>query len=186
VEPVDNPCRRGTGGPRSPLGTDESGWDDRRGELLLLSRRRLDPPVGPADRTRPGDGRDQPISGVSVPRHESVSIRVPVRHGPRRVRPPVGREGAATHRPASAGRSRLRSTGRLSGGLPRGRSDRRFLPAGHHRRPFSSPTGRGRRPHGRVADPRVPVVPPGSGMVTISSRPTRNESSRAWKPCSSG
>jgi len=80
-----------------------------------------------------------------------------------RRRPPVGREGGATHRPGSAGRSRLRSTGRLSGGLPRGRSDRRSLLAGHHRRLFSSSTGsstgRGRRAHGRVAGRQVRIVP---------------------------
>jgi len=72
-----------TGGPRSPSGTDESGWDDRRGELPRLSRSLLDPPVGHAERTRAGDGRDQPISGVSVRRHEGVSLCLPVRPGPR-------------------------------------------------------------------------------------------------------
>jgi len=100
----------------------------------------------PAGRTRGAHPPGRRSGPTDLGRLRSGSRgRVPLRPcSPRasgRRRPPVGREGGATHRPGSAGRSRLRSTGRLSGGLPRGRSDRRSLPAVHHRRVFSSSTG---------------------------------------------
>jgi len=131
----------------------------------------------PAGRTRGAHRRGRRSGPSAFGRVRSGSRgRVPPHPshpGPRRERSPVGREGGATHRLGSAGRSRLRSTVRLSGGLPRGRSDRRSLPAGHHRRPFGSSTGsstgKGRRAHGRVADPQVLVVPL-RGVETRSAR----------------
>jgi len=132
----------------------------------------------PAGRTRGAHPRGRWSGPTDLGRLRSGSRgRVPPHPshpGPRRERSPVGREGGATHRPGSAGRSRLRLTGRLSGGLPRGRSDRRFLLAGHHRRPFSSSTGsstgKGRRAHGRVADPEVLVAP----LRGVETRRARN------------
>jgi len=126
---------------------------------VLSSTRRSDTRSAPA----------RPLVGTKRPQASPFRVRgrvPPHPSSPRasgRRRPPVGRKGGATHRPGSAGRSRLRSTVRLPGGLPRGRSDRRSLRAGYHRRLFSSSTGsstgRGRRAHGRVAGRQVRIVP---------------------------
>jgi len=178
----------GTSSPSIEAHPDET---RQRDALPLLSRRLLDPPVGHANRTRAGDGRDQPISGVSVPRHEGVSRRIPLRPGPRQGRPLVGPEGGAPHLPGSVGRSRLRSTVRLPGwSRRRGRSDRRSLLAGHHGRLFCSSTGRVRRAHGwwRVDKFRELMLSPEQGARTDASHfaaVTMTWVTWQWRPGSS-
>jgi len=99
TSPARNPYRdrsghagTGVGGPRSPSGT-----DDRFAPAFSLSHVLVFPSFPPppgraaraADRAGPDDGLRHRSRGLSVPGDERVSLRVPVRHGPRRGRPPV-------------------------------------------------------------------------------------------------
>jgi len=91
-------------------------FGDRRewvGRLWMRTSASLPFSPRPAGRTRGAHRRGRWSGPSDLGR---VRLR-PARPGPRRERSPVGREGGATHRPGSAGRSRLRSTVRLPGRL---------------------------------------------------------------------
>jgi len=136
---------------------------------------------GREDRAPDDHGLGASPPGVSVP-GQRVSLRVPLRHGPPRGRPPVGLEGRTTYRPgflrlisSTIDRPALWAVG------PRGHSARRSPLTDHHRRLSVSfnggaPTG-GTPVTGRVADPGVPVVIPQREPWSLPASPV----TRRWR-----